>query len=123
MASRIESSIGADSGTLSMATLTKNLDRTMALFGQVLMAPVFREDRVKLAVNRMIEEIRRQNDDPKEVADRELRKALYAGHPLGRYPTIKTCEKREPGRPGRLPSPLLPSQQRYPGGLRRFQER
>ena len=88
MASKIESGIGADSGSISMTTLTKNLDRTMALFSQVMMAPAFREDRVRLAVNRTIEAIRRQNDDPKGIADRELRKALYAGHPLGRFPTV-----------------------------------
>jgi predicted Zn-dependent peptidase len=92
MASRIESSIGADVGNISVATLAKNLDRTLALFGQVIMTPDFREDRVKLAVNKTIEALRRQNDDPKEIADRELRKALYAGHPLGRYPTGKTVQ-------------------------------
>ena len=92
MASHIESSIGADSGVISMATLAKNLDRSMALFGQVLMTPAFREDRVKLAISSAIEEIRRENDDPKAVADRELRKAIYAGHPLGRYPTIKSVK-------------------------------
>jgi predicted Zn-dependent peptidase len=92
MASRIESNIGADAGNLSMATLSKNLDRTLALFGQVIMTPAFREDRVKLAVNKTIEALRRQNDDPKEIADRELKKALYAGHPLGRYPTRETVQ-------------------------------
>lgn len=92
MASAIESSIGADSGNVSMATLAKNLDRTMELFAQVMMAPAFREDRVQLAVSKSVEAIRRQNDNPKEVADRELAKALYAGHPLGRQPTIATVK-------------------------------
>ncbi len=92
MASHIESGIGADSGNLSMATLTKNLDRTLELYGQVLMTPAFREDRVKLAINRSVEALRRENDNPKGVADRELNKALYAGHPLGRHPTIETVK-------------------------------
>ncbi len=90
MASAIESGIGADAGNVSLATLTKNFDRTAELFAQVLMTPTFREDRVKIAVNTTIEAIRRQNDDPKGVANRELTKALYAGHPLGRYPTLAT---------------------------------
>jgi len=92
MASHIESGIGADSGNLSMTTLTKNLDRTLELYGQVLMTPAFREDRVKLAINTSVEALRRENDDPKGVADRELNKALYAGHPLGRHPTIATVK-------------------------------
>jgi zinc protease len=87
MASSIESSIGADMGTVSLATLKKNLDRTLSLFAQVLMTPAFREDRVTLARNKTIEALRRQNDDPKQVADRELQKALYPEHPLGRVPT------------------------------------
>jgi predicted Zn-dependent peptidase len=90
MASAIESGIGADAGNVSLATLSKNFDRTAELFAQVLMTPAFREDRVKIAVNTTIESIRRQNDDPKAVANRELSKALYAGHPLGRYPTFAT---------------------------------
>jgi zinc protease len=93
MASKIEAGIGPDSGAVSMATLTKNFDRTLTLFSQVLMAPAFREDRVKLAVNKTLEAIRRENDDPKEVADRELRKALYAGHPLGQYPTTASVSR------------------------------
>jgi len=93
MASSIESSIGADVGSVSLATLARNLDRTLELFAQVLRQPAFQEDRVALAKKRSIEGLRRQNDDPKGVADRELRKALYAGHPLGRYPTISSVEK------------------------------
>jgi predicted Zn-dependent peptidase len=88
MASSVESGIGAEVGNVSLATLRKNLDRTLELFGQVLMTPAFREDRVTLAKNQSIEAIRRQNDDPKGIAERELMRALYAGHPLGRVPTI-----------------------------------
>ena len=90
MASSIESSIGAEVGNVSLATLTKNLDRTLTLFAQLLMTPAFREDRVNLARNKTIDALRRQNDDPKEIANRELRKALYPGHPLGRVPTVET---------------------------------
>jgi predicted Zn-dependent peptidase len=92
MASAIESGIHGEVGNVSMATLEKNLDRTLELFGQLLMQPAFREDRVTLAINQTLEGIRRQNDDPKEVAARELRKALYPGHPLGRVPTVETVK-------------------------------
>jgi len=92
MASSIESSIGADVGNVSLSSLKKNLDRTLSLFADVVMHPAFREDRVTLAKNRTIESLRRQNDDAKGVADRELRKALYPNHPLGRYPTIASVK-------------------------------
>ena len=93
MASKIEAGIGPDSGNVSMATLAKNFDRTLTLFSQVLMTPAFRQDRVRLAVNKTVETIRRENDDPKEIADRELQKALYAGHPLGRFPTVASVTR------------------------------
>ncbi|HEX2768836.1 MAG TPA: pitrilysin family protein [Geobacteraceae bacterium] len=90
MASTIESGIGADVGNVTMSTLTRNLDRTLQLFSQVLMAPAFREDKVELAQKHTIESLRRQNDDPKGIADRELGKAIYRGTPLGRVPTFAT---------------------------------
>ncbi len=88
MASSIESGVGGDSGNASMNCLTRNLDRTLQLFAQLLMSPAFRADRVELARNRTIEALRRENDNPKEVANRELHKIIYSGSPLGRYPTI-----------------------------------
>lgn len=90
MASSIESGIGADSGFVTLGSLTKNLDRTLSLFAQVLMSPAFREDRVTQAKNQAVEAIRRRNDDPKEVADRELNRAIYGAHPLGRIPTVES---------------------------------
>ena len=90
MASSVESSIGAEMGNVSLSCLTRNLPRTLELFSQVLRTPAFREDRVELAKKRTIEALRRQNDDSKEIADREFQKALYPNHPLGRVPTIAT---------------------------------
>lgn len=90
MASSVEAGISSDVGNVSMTTLTRNLDRTMQIFSQVLTKPAFREDRLNLAKKQTIEGLRRQNDNPKGIADRELRKALYAGHPLGAHPTIES---------------------------------
>jgi zinc protease len=93
MASAIESSIGSDMGSVSLTSLKKNLPRTLELFGQVMMQPVFREDRVLLAKIRTIEGLRRQDDDPKAIAGRELIRALYEGHPLARVPTIESVTR------------------------------
>ncbi|HTP66159.1 MAG TPA: pitrilysin family protein [Geobacteraceae bacterium] len=90
MASSIESSIGTDAGTISMSSLVKNLNRTLQIFAQVLMTPAFREDKVELARRQTIESLRRQNDDPQAVGDRELSRAIYRGTPLGRVPTFAT---------------------------------
>ena len=89
-ASAIESSINADHGNVSLSTLTRNLERTLALFAEVMTEPAFDQARFELARNQAIEGIRRQNDDPKGIAGRELNRAIYAGHPLGRIPTLAT---------------------------------
>ncbi|MDD2499449.1 MAG: pitrilysin family protein [Geobacter sp.] len=90
MASSVESSFGADLGSVSLTSLTKNLDRTLQIFSDVLFQPRFDEKRLEVARRQALEMIRRQNDDPKELGDRELQKALYAGHPLGTMPTAAT---------------------------------
>jgi predicted Zn-dependent peptidase len=93
MASGIESSIGEENGSVSMTTLTRNLDRTLALFTDVMLTPGFAQGRIDLTKKNYIEGIRRQNDDPKEIAAREFRKALYANHPLGRVATIESIKR------------------------------
>ena len=90
MASSIESGIGEDMGSLSMSTLTKNLNRTLELYADVLMKPGFEQSRIDLAKNSTIDAIRRQNDDPKGIAEREFKRAIYEKHPLGRVATIES---------------------------------
>jgi len=90
MASSIESSINADHANVSLSTLTSNLEQTLALFAEIMRDPGFDPLRVELAKSHAIESIRRQNDDPKQIAGRELSRTIYSGHPLGRIPTVAT---------------------------------
>jgi predicted Zn-dependent peptidase len=86
MASSVESGITEDMGTVSLTSLTRNFDHTLQIFRDVLLHPDFNEKRLELIRKHMIEGLRRQNDDPKEIANREITKAIYAGHPLGMTP-------------------------------------
>lgn len=90
MASAVESSINSDMGTVMLTSLTRNFSRTLRIFADVLLRPDFSEKRVDIARKQMIEGLRRQNDDPKELADREMTKAIYSGHPLGVVPTFSS---------------------------------
>jgi len=92
MASGVESAFGTDNGSVTMTSLTKNLPRTLELFSDVLFRPGFDEQRFEIARRQALEAIRRQHDDPKAVGDRELTRALYAGHPLGQIPTAATLQ-------------------------------
>jgi predicted Zn-dependent peptidase len=88
MASGVESGIGSDIGTVSLTALKKNFSRTLQIFSHVLLRPDFNEKRVDIARSQTVESLRRQNDDPKEIAGREINRAIYAGHPLGEIPTF-----------------------------------
>lgn len=88
MASAVESGIGGDMGTVSMTSLTRNLERSLLIFRDVLLRPDFNEKRLEIIRKQMIEGLRRQNDDPKEIGGREIHKAIYAGHPLGTVPDL-----------------------------------
>ncbi|MDD2854030.1 MAG: pitrilysin family protein [Desulfuromonadaceae bacterium] len=90
MASAVESSIGSDMGTVSLTTLKKNFNRTLQIFSDVLLRPDFSEKRIEVFRRQMIEYLRRQNDDPKEIAERELDRTIYAGHPLGDIETFQS---------------------------------
>jgi zinc protease len=92
MASAVESGIGTDMGTVSLTSLTKNFNRTLNIFTDVLLRPDFSEKRVDIARKHLIEGLRRQNDDPKEIAGREIGRAVYAGHPLGDVATLETAK-------------------------------
>jgi len=91
MASAVESGIGGDMGTVSLTTLKKNFSRTLQLFSAVLLKPDFSGARVEIARRQVVEALRRQNDDPKQIADREINRAIYAGHPLGDITTFASA--------------------------------
>ena len=89
-ASGVESGISDENGSVTMTTLSKNLDRSLELFAEVLLHPRFDQQRFDLTKKNTIDAIRRQNDDPKGIAGREYRRALYENHPLGRMATIES---------------------------------
>lgn len=90
VASGVESGINEENGSISMTTLVKNLDRSLELFAEVMLRPRFDQQRLDLTKKNTIDAIRRQNDDPKGIAAREYRRALYENHPLGRMATIES---------------------------------
>jgi predicted Zn-dependent peptidase len=92
MASAVESGIASDMGTLSLTTLVKNFGATLRIFSDVLLRPDFSNNRIDIARKQAIEGLRRQNDDPKEIAGREIGRAIYAGHPLGDQVTFASVQ-------------------------------
>ncbi len=89
---RLSFYVGERTAQLSLNVLSKDLDEGLALFFDVLRNPEFRDDAVKLARSRMVEELRQVNDAPSAVLAREFERLLYGRHPLTVQPTKATCE-------------------------------
>jgi len=84
MAASVETSIGLESGSASLSCLSKDTAKALAIFADVLLNPAFREEKITKRKDEVREAIRRRNDRPGQVAEREHRKVIYGNHPYGR---------------------------------------
>jgi len=75
---------GDDLSTLiTFNCLKKDLPTVMDIFADLVMNPAFPQDKVDMKRQTMLEEIRRQNDQPRQVANREFNKLVYGDHVYG----------------------------------------
>lgn len=84
--------VGERTSTLSLAVLSKDLDEGLATFFDVLQNPAFREEPMKLAKARFIEQLRQANDQPSAVLNREYERLLYGDNAVTWQPTKATYE-------------------------------
>ncbi len=85
MGASIETSTGAEQSGASLDVLTKDLDRGVQLFAEVLMHPAFDPRQLEIAKGLTIEGIRRRNDEPNSITSRYFARLLYTlDHPMGR---------------------------------------
>jgi zinc protease len=84
--------VGERTSSLSLSVLAKDLDEGLALFFDVLRNPAFREEPLKLAKARFVEQLRQVNDQPNAVLSREYEKVLYGDNALTWQPTKATYE-------------------------------
>jgi zinc protease len=84
--------VGERTSTLSLSVLAKDLDEGLALFFDVLRNPAFREEPLKLAKARFVEQLRQANDQPGSVLSREYEKLLYGDNALTWRPTKATYD-------------------------------
>ncbi|HHT9134642.1 MAG TPA: M16 family metallopeptidase [Candidatus Avalokitesvara rifleensis] len=84
MAAFVETSIGREEGSASLSSMTKDFDKTLKVFADILMHPAFPEDKIQKRKEEVLEAIRRENDNPDQIAFREFRRLLYEPHPYNR---------------------------------------
>lgn len=93
LAASVETSIEREMGTASVSCLSKDATRCLEILADVLRRPAFPLDKLELERERLKERIRRRNDDPEEVADRELALAVYGrSNPWARVPSLATVD-------------------------------
>lgn len=88
---------GDETTTVSMRTLGDNLDAVLPVFADVLMRPAFAEDKVGLAKTQRRTAISRRNDNPQQIAQRELSLQVYGeDSPWARIPQYWTIDAIQP---------------------------
>lgn len=87
MAAVLTMSVQRDSTTLSLSVLRKDRDKGLALFSRILQTPRFETEKLALARDLKIEELRRIADDPQKLAFREFGRLMHEGSPRGRLAT------------------------------------
>ena len=92
IAGSVEVSIGMESGSFTLSLLRRELDAGLKIFSEILMHPVFAENKFLLAKDLKIEELRRISDDPQKLAFREFTRLLYRGNPRGRLASVTSIE-------------------------------
>jgi zinc protease len=86
-------SLGRESGGASLSVLTGDLEQGLGMLSDLLLSPGVRQERVEWAVSQVAERALREADDPESLAFRELRRALYRGHPRGIIATPETVRR------------------------------
>ncbi|MBN2431757.1 MAG: insulinase family protein [Acidobacteria bacterium] len=75
---------GGDLSTMVVLNcLKKDLPTVLDIFADLVMNPAFPADKVEMRRQTMLEELRRQNDQPRQVANREFNKLIYGDHLYG----------------------------------------
>lgn len=84
--------LAASASASGFSTLSQHLEEVLAVFADILMYPAFENEKLELARQRTLEAIRRENDQPTQVAFREFIKRVAEGHPSGWFPTEETIQ-------------------------------
>jgi predicted Zn-dependent peptidase len=77
LAAQVSTGIGPTSGHASLNCLSDNLDEALAIFVEMLHEPRFQEDRLSLAKEQALQEMKRRNDDSADIEGREWGVLLY----------------------------------------------
>jgi zinc protease len=88
LAAQAGTSIGDTAGSASLNALSDNLDESLRLLVEMLREPRFQEDRLQLAKEQTLQEMKKRNDESQDIEAREWNVLLYGeGHFSNRFTT------------------------------------
>ena len=98
IAAEISTYIDVSEGGAYMSAMKESFDQALSIFADILINPVFSEDKIELAKLEQKTAISRRNDNPMAIANREFIKLVYGPKsPYARHPEYETIDniKRE----------------------------
>jgi zinc protease len=82
LAAQVGTAIGDTAGSASLNCLADNLDESLKVFVEMLREPRFQEDRLTLAKEQALQEMKKRNDDSADIEQREWNVLLYGDRQL-----------------------------------------
>jgi predicted Zn-dependent peptidase len=79
LAAQVSTGIGPTSGSAGLNCLSDNLDEALGIFVEMLRQPRFQEDRLALAREQALQEMKKRNDDSADIEAREWGVLLFGG--------------------------------------------
>lgn len=81
----VESGISSESMSLSLSALSKDADRALQLYADILQRPAFAPAPLETYRGRVMDDLRRVSDNPGRLMMQEFARVMYTdAHPLGR---------------------------------------
>ncbi|MBX7185682.1 MAG: insulinase family protein [Vicinamibacteria bacterium] len=97
LAAQIGSSLGDTQGGASLNCLADNLDDALKLFVEMLREPRFQEDRLKLAKDQILQDMKKRNDESADIEGREFSVLVYGeDHLTNRFSTEASISSLTP---------------------------
>ncbi|MFQ6084185.1 MAG: insulinase family protein [Candidatus Aminicenantia bacterium] len=91
IAARVETWISTSSGRAYLSVLKEDIDKGLSVLADILMNPVFDEDKIELSKVQHRSMITRRNDDPMSLTRGEFIRLIYGKeHPYGRIEEYET---------------------------------
>lgn len=77
LAAQLSAGIGGSQGSASVNALSKDIDKALELFFDMLKNPTFQQDRLNLAKTQILQAMERRNDNTGAIENREWSRLMY----------------------------------------------